>query len=236
MKDIEKAVEDFLKAKKKEKTADEMMEEAYAKAEGVTVEELREYRSFWREIEDIENPETNEKVVEELRKSSEKLSRKGKKKVPTLKLPVSEGEILAYPAEAVAQIKAGVQEPEVWQTLEPKEKPKELYGNFDVTIACDLSGSMEGEKAAEQRKTTALLLEALKEFADLIDEERIDLEYDLNVRTECWSFGDDKQVEMLKPLDREMTEKQRVHIYKTLADTRATAPKIFPLWKKYLKE
>lgn len=220
MKDIEKAVEDFLKSKKKEKTADEMMEEAYAKAEGVTVEELREYRTFWREIEDIENPETNEKTVEGLREIFRKIIAERKKKVFASKLPVSEGEILAYPAEAEAQIKAGVSEPEVWQTLDKKEKPKELYGEFDVTVVCDRSSSMrEGEKASEQRKAAALLLEALKEFSDLIDEERIDLEYDLNVRTECWSFGSDEQVEMLKPLGKEMTEKQRVHIYKTLADT-----------------
>lgn len=220
MKDIEKAVENFLKSKKKEKTADEMMEEAYAKAEGVRVEELREYRTFWREIEDIENPETNEKTVEELREIFRKIIAERKKKVFASKLPVSEGEILAYPAEVVAQIKAGVSEPEVWQTLDKKEKPKELYGEFDVTVVCDRSSSMrEGEKAPEQRKAAALLLEALKEFSDLIDEERIDLEYDLNVRTECWSFGSDEQVEMLKPLGKEMTERQRVHIYKTLADT-----------------
>lgn len=219
-KDIEKAVENFIKAKKKEKTADEMMEDAYAKAEGVTAEELKEYRSFWREIEDIEDPETNEKVVEELREIFRKIIAERKKKIIASKLPVSEGEILAYPAEAVAQIKAGAREPEVWETLEKKEKPKELYGNFDVTIVCDRSSSMrEGEKAAEQRKAAALILESLKEFSDLIDEERIDLEYDLNVRTECWSFGSDEQVEMLKPLGKEMTEKQRVHIYKTLADT-----------------
>ena len=232
MKDIEKAVEDFLKAKKKEKTADEMIEEAYANAEGVTVEELREYRSFWREIEDIENPETNEKIVEELREIFRRIVAERKKKTLASKLPVSEGEILAYPAEAVTQIKAGVREPEVWQTLEPKEKPKELYGNFDVTIVPDRSFSMKGEKAEEQRKTAALLLEALKEFADLIDEERIDLEYDLNVRTECWSFGDDEQVEMLKPLGREMTEKQRVHIYKTLADTPGDSTKDFSALEK----
>ena len=53
------------------------------------------------------------------------------------------------------------------------------------------------------------------------------LEYDLHVRTECWSFGDDEQVEMLKPLGREMTEKQRVHIYKTLADTPGDSAKDF---------
>ena len=170
------------------------------KAEGVTVEELREYRSFWREIEDIENPETNEKVVEELREIFRKIIAERKKKTLVSKLPVSEGEILAYPAEAVAQIKAGVREPEVWETLSQKKKPKELYGNFDVTIVCDRSGSMEGEKAEEQRKTAALFfLKRSKNLPTLSTRKGLILEYDLNVRTECWSFGDDEQVEMLKP-------------------------------------
>ena len=62
-------------------------------------------------------------------------------------------------------------------------------------------------------------MEALKDFCDDLDEARHDMEYDLNVRTEVWSFGDEKQVEILKPLSKELTEKQRVHVYKKLADT-----------------
>ena len=76
MKDIEKAVEDFLKAKKKEKTADEMMEEAYANAEGVTVEELREYRSFLagdRRYRKSGDP--MKKIVEELREIFRRICR-----------------------------------------------------------------------------------------------------------------------------------------------------------------
>jgi nitric oxide reductase activation protein len=88
-----------------------------------------------------------------------------------------------------------------------------------VTLVADRSGSMEGEKAAEQRKAVAVILETLKEFSDELDEARRDLAVDLNVRTESWTFGDDAEVEMLKPLSKELTEKQRVHVYNTLADT-----------------
>lgn len=227
-KDIERATEEFIKNKKGEKSAEQLAEEAYAKAEGVTAEELREYRRFRQTIEEIKNPETDESVVEKLRKIFRKIVAERKKRVPSSKLPVAEGEILIYPAEAVVQIQAGVREPEVWQTIEQKERPKELYGNFDAVLVFDRSGSMdEGGKKKEQRKCGILGLEALKEFSDLIDEERADLQYDLNVRTEAWTFGDDAQVEMLKPLGKEMTERQRVLIYKTLANTPGDSTKDF---------
>jgi hypothetical protein len=140
------------------------------------------------------------------------------------KLPTTEGEILAKPAEAVAAIKAGISEPAVWETLEVRDRNKKLFGKFDVTVVADRSGSMKkGDgsgaiKYIEQRKAVALILEALTEFSQELDEIRRDLDQDLHVRTEAWSFGDDPQIEILKPLSKTLTEKERVAVYKKLGD------------------
>ena len=218
-KEIEKAVEDFLEGKKGEKSLDEMAEEAYARSQGVSPEDLRDYRKFYEQLENIKNPETDKSVVEEIREIFKKIIAERLRPRLISKLPVTEGEILAKPAETVAQVRAGVHEPEVWETVEPKERPKELFGDFEVTVVADRSGSMEGEKAREQRRAVALVLEALKEFSDEMDEMRSDIAYDLNVRTESWSFGGENELAILKPLSNTLSEKERVAVYKTLTDT-----------------
>ena len=234
MAEIEKALKEHEKAKKEEKTPAELAEEVYAKAEGITAEELREYRKFLENLEEIKNPETDESVVEEIRTIFKKIIAERKKKTLRSKLPAEEGEILAFPAQAHIAVESGNFEPRVWETVDWKDKPKELFGEFDVTIVCDRSGSMErpSSKKIEQRKAAALVMEALKEFSDELGEEKPYLEFDLNVRSEIWTFGDDKQVEMLKPLDKNLTEKQRVLVYKTLENTPGDSTKDFSALEK----
>ena len=185
-------------------------------------------------MEEIKNPETDESVVEEIREIFRKIIAERKKQTLRSKLPVEEGEILAFPAQAHVAVESGNFEPRVWETVDWKAKPKELFGEFDVTIVCDRSGSMErpSSKKIEQRKAAALLMEALKEFSDELDEEKPYFEFDLNVRSEVWTFGDDKQVEMLKPLDKNLTEKQRVLVYKILENTPGDGTKDFSALEK----
>lgn len=231
--EIEKAVKKYEEAKKNEKSPAELAEEAYAKAEGVTVNELREYRRFLEELEEIKNPETNETVIEEIREIFRKVIAERKKKILKSKLPVEEGDLLAFPAEAHISVESGNLEPRVWETVDWKERPKELFGEFDVTLLCDRSGSMErGGKKIEQRKAATLVLEALKEFSDDLDEEWPRLEYDLNVRSEVWTFGDDTEVEMLKPLGKELSEKQRVLVYNKLGTAPGDSTKDFSALEK----
>ncbi|KKW24712.1 MAG: hypothetical protein UY70_C0005G0035 [Candidatus Kaiserbacteria bacterium GW2011_GWB1_52_6] len=234
--DIDKAVKKYIEAKQKtgtEKTEEEMLQEAYAREAGVSVEDLRTYQNFWSEVENIQNPETNERVLEELRAIFRKII--AERMAPRLrpKLPTTEGEILARPADAVAAIKAGIQEPAVWETVEVHEKLLERFGNFDVTLVGDRSGSMQESdsdgavKNVEQRKAIALTLEALTEFSRELDDVHRDLLYDLHVRTESWAFGGDKEIGILKPLSETLTEKERVAVYKTLGDTHGDETKDF---------
>jgi len=64
--EIEEKIESYIKAREK-KSAEEEAREAYARAEGVTLSEIREYQNYFRQLEDLENPTSGEKVIEELR-------------------------------------------------------------------------------------------------------------------------------------------------------------------------
>ena len=127
------------------------------------------------------------------------------------------------PAAAVAEVRAGHRDPPVWMTYEPREELKAMFGAFDVTLVCDRSGSMDQSdgsavKKVEQQKAAALTLEALREFCDDLDEQRPDLLADLHVRSEAWGFGGPSEVGCLKALSEELTDRQRVAVFKELAN------------------
>lgn len=220
----DKAVEEALKAVGRPKTPEEMAAEAYALEAGVSLSDLQAYQRFWETVEQMRDPETDETVVEELRAAFRKIVAERLEPTARPKQPVEEGEYLVRPAEAVAEIKAGRTEPRVWMTFEDRERPKELYGAFDVTVVCDRSGSMEQSdgtavKRDEQRKAAAMVLESLREFCDDLEEKRKDLRSDLKVRSEVWGFGGPSEVGCLKPLSEELTDRERVAVFKVLATT-----------------
>jgi len=47
------------------------------------------------------------------------------------------------PAQLVADAKAGNFEAKVWETLEVKQMPGQKFGEVEITLVCDRSGSME---------------------------------------------------------------------------------------------
>ncbi|MEK7529892.1 MAG: proline-rich domain-containing protein, partial [Patescibacteria group bacterium] len=208
----------------KPKTPEELTEEAYAKEVGVSVEDLRAYQRFWETVEELRSPEADESVVEQIRRVFRKIVTERLEMRPRSRQPVEEGEYLIRPAEAVAESRAGHTDPAVWMTYEPREELKELFGAFDVTLVCDRSGSMNetdgtAVKNVEQQKAVALTLEALREFCDDLDDARSDLLADLHVRSEVWGFGGPPEVGCLKALSEELTDRQRVAVFKELAST-----------------
>lgn len=199
--------------------------EAYAQAQGVTPEDLRAYRRFLDTVEEIENPETNERVVDDLRKVFENIITRRKRPQLLPKYPLPEGDSLAYPAEAVVRTRAGEADPDVWEDAEYREKDDTLVGDFDVTVVGDVSGSMEGKKADAQRLAIALVLEALAEFSDELDDRRTELRHDLHVRTEGLVFGDG--AECVKALSEELSEKERVATHKRLGNPNGSSTRDF---------
>src|SRR3989344_1127354 len=229
--DINKILEQYAKDNGLDLPPDSRNEAAYARAEGVTVGDLRSYRRLWEQVSQLRDPETNELVIDQLRAIFHRIiaERTRSRRVPYA--PQREGEVLINPVQAYADVVAGKEESEAWLTHQTKERPAERFGQFDITLICDRSSSMQvGQKGRDQLCSAVLLMEALKEFSDELDEARIDLETDLQVRAEVRSFGaGDAHHDILKPLGSDLSERQRVAVAKALRELPGSTPDYLPL-------
>jgi len=221
--ELDKAVEKYEKSKqakvKSEKEIQEELDKEYAENIGVKKEDLQQYRKLVKDLENIVNPETNRNVIEELRELIAKIISKRKKKKPDPKYPVEEGDDLVEPGELVAEVKRGNFSPKVWETHELKERQDNKFGEVEISLVCDRSSSMKGQKLIEQQKSAVLMMEALKEFADVCKEERVNLTKPLEIKSEIYSFQssekDDKTP--IKAMSTELSETDRIKTASKLA-------------------
>jgi hypothetical protein len=232
--DIEKAVEEYEKAKKaeikSEKEIQDELDREYAENIGVKKEDLQKYRELVKDLEKIVNPETNRNVIEELRELIAKIISKRKNKKLNPKYPVEEGEDLVDPAELVAEVRRGNLTPKVWETNELKEKQDNKFGEIEISLVCDRSGSMEGQKLIEQQKATVLMMEALKDFADICKKEKGNLNKPLEIRSEIYSFqssDDDKRP--IKVMSGDLSETDRIKTASKLASCNGSTTDFVPL-------
>lgn len=119
-------------------------------------------------------------------------------------------------AIAVAEMRAGNDEPQVELGYERRETIRNLPSEFEFTLVCDGSGSMKGNaKEALQRRLAVLITEALAEFQSRLDRERRRGEdIKLTIKTEVRIFSDGDQV--AKPLSTELSHPDRVKMGKAL--------------------
>lgn len=205
-------------------------EAAYARAEGVSVQDLRSYRRLWEQVSALRDPETDELVIEQLRAIFRRIIAERTKPRNIPYAPQSEGEVLINPVQAYVDVLAGKEESEAWLTHRVEERPAEQFGQFDVTLICDRSISMQGgQKGQDQLCSAVLLMEALKEFSDELDEIQLNLEAHLRVRTEVRSFGVGGSHDILKPLGSDLSERQRVAVAKALRELPGSTPDFLPL-------
>lgn len=209
---IEKAFKDW-QAQQGENPLDRADRE-YAEKLGVKPEDLRQYREIVESLNKIVNPETGARVIEELRDLFNRIIARRLKPSPGPRYPVEEGEDLVDPAGLVSGVKGGNLEPKVWETTETIERPGPRFGEVEITLVCDRSGSMkEGTKLPEQRKAAALIMEALKEFNDLCREEQFKLTRPLEIRSEIYSFqATNHDAVPLKAMSPELGERERVDV------------------------
>ncbi len=227
-KEIEKVFKEWQKANKESPL--EKADKEYAEKLGVKNEDLQRYRNIVKELEETRNPETGVGIVEELRNLIQRIIAKRLKQTPAPRYPVEEGEELVDPAELVAQAKAGNLEPKVWETFEIKEKKGQRFGEVEISIVCDRSGSMQGTKLVEQRKAAVLIMEALKEFADECDAERVNMEKPLEIKSEVYSFQQDSNdAKPLKKMSKELGEKERIEIAAKLSTASGGTTDFIPL-------
>ena len=78
----------------------------------------------------------------------------------------------------------------------------------------------EGTKLQEQRRAAVLLMEALREFAERAQEEKVNLLKPLEVKSEIYAFQATEQDALpLKKMSAELGEKERIDVADRLAST-----------------
>ena len=217
---VKKLEEDMKDAKKREAAEREKADQEYAESLGVTKQELQNYRKYVEQIQKIVNPETGMTAIEEIRNMIARILSKRQKKKLHPKYPTEEGEFLVEPATLLSEVKAGNLQPKVWESVELKERPSNKFGEVEITLVADLSGSMDGEKCAEQLKSVVLMMEALKEFGDMCREEERNLNKPLEVRSEIFSFQSSASDTIpVKKMSAEMSETERIKTAARMSST-----------------
>ena len=214
--EIEKALKEWKEAEKGKYSADKA-DADYAKKIGVEKADLQDYRKQVEMLEKMVNPETGVGVLDELRRLFSRIISKRTKIALAPKYPVDEGDELVDPASLVAEVRSGNLRPKVWEDTEFKEKRGERSGEVEVTLVCDRSSSMSGQKAEEQRRSAVLVMEVLKEFSELCEAEKVNTDKPLEVRSEIYSFASSSEDRTpLKKMSAELGEAERINVLKKL--------------------
>ena len=183
---------------------------------------MQEYRRIAEALQKIVNPETNVSVMEELKNLFSRIISKRLKEKLAPKYPVEEGDELADPAQLVSDVKSGNLSPKVWEDTEIKERKGDKFGEVEITLICDRSSSMtdgNGQKAVEQRNSAVLMMEVLKDFAEMCDEEKMKVDKPLLVKSEIYSFASSSEDKTpLKKMGKELGEAERINVLKKLFD------------------
>lgn len=216
---IMKTVEEIVKEKGGRPSLDKSILEQWAREYGVSAEDVIGYRNEYQDIAPLiaELREVFKKIV------TRRVQRRWKMK-PQLE---REGEEIegGSVAEAYVESKSGG-EPRAFQEMERKQREEEGYGALDMSLVNDLSGSMnEGSKLNMDRKSKLLFLESLADFQKEIEEAEYEsgTSVGLGVRTETRAFGDFGDAE-LKRLSPELSEKERIGIWKRLRQASGGTP------------
>jgi hypothetical protein len=216
--EVKKAFKEW--KEEKQKNNPDKMDQEYADKIGVEKKDLQEYRKITEELQKIVNPETNVSIVEELKNLFSRIIAKRLKERLFPKYPVEEGDELAEPAQLVADVKSGNLQPKVWEDTEIKEKKGDRFGEIEITLVCDRSSSMtdgDGQKAIEQRKSAVLMMEVLKDFAEMCDEEKMKVDKPLEIKSEIYSFASSEEDKIpLKKMGKDLGEAERINVLKKL--------------------
>jgi hypothetical protein len=81
---------------------------------------------------------------------------------------------------------------------------------------------MAGQKAEEQRKSAVFVMEVLKEFAELCEAEKINIDKPLEVKSEIYGFGAGEDKKPMKKMSVELGEAERINVLKKLYNVPGT--------------
>ena len=199
-----------IKAAKKAQSEASRQAAGYEEEHGVSKEEVAEYYNEYRKVE---------QYIEPLREIFRKIIEQRQIKVRHLAALKEEGVMIdpGLVAQTYMDVKAGITDPKTMKDFEGILVDEKIPTSFEVTVVADRTGSMQyGTKIPEQRRTALLLLEALKEFSDVAEEQE-PLAPELTIKSEILSFGDHpNHTEVLKPLSHVLSERGRMGVFKAL--------------------
>ncbi len=208
----ESEVEKKIKETKEQQSESARQAAGYETEHGVSKKDLADYYEEYRHVEGY---------LEQLRNVFRRIVEQ--RKIPIRRLAALKEEGVMIDPGLVTQtyldVKAGVDNPKTMKDFEGRNILENIPGKFSLRLVADQSGSMAGEKSIHQRRSAILVMEALKEFSDILDDERAGLSIDLDVQTELRSFGVKEGTRLYKPLSRELPERQRVEFFKGLLET-----------------
>lgn len=209
----EDEVENKIKETQASQNASSRQAAGYEVEHGVSKKDIADYNQEYRQVESSIEPlrQVFRRIIEQ-------------RKIPVRHLAALKEEGVMIDPGLVAQtyidIKSGVPNPKTMKDFEGQLIDENIPGKFSIRLVADQSSSMGGDKAIAQRRSAIVVMEALKEFSDTLDDERGGMAADLDVQTELRSFGVQEGTRLYKPLSKELTERQRVEYFKGLLETR----------------
>ena len=214
---VEKSLDSSPEEDKKDDDLSERIQAGYAAEHGVSAEDVRKYREEFEKIEPF---------IEPLRKILKDLI--ADRSIPRRKLGKvdDEGVMIAPGMEAQAYLdgQSGVAS-KVLLDYEGKEVIEPVVGSFRFRLICDLSTSMKnGDRLIVQRRVAQLVLEVLNELVQDLEKSQSSIEFDLDIQSEIITFGSAKLTRVVKPLSSELSENQRIEVFKALSTTAGMTP------------
>ena len=182
----------------------------YEKEHGVSKKDMADYLTEYKKIEQYIEP-----MREQFRKIVAERLEPYRKMVGFF----DEGVMIepGLAGQAIADLSRGISDPQVFRDFEGRVKREEVPSVFEATAVLDRSGSMDGGgKKEEQRRAAILLMESLREFMETPEVRDNLLNPDLKTLSEIRSFGGTNENVLVKPLSSELTEKQRIEVFKTI--------------------
>ncbi len=196
--------------------ATERARKALESETGQPIEVIEEYRRtlrmFAAQIEEMD--EFFDRIITKRLAQRRKLSK-----------PSGEGILLdpALLAQTHVDVQSGVSEPSGLLDFEVAAAEQEIIGGYDLHLLLDTSGSMEGDKAKSAANSAMIFLEGFHAFAERVEQiqDELGIKLDLDIATSVLEFGD--YARTLKPLNDELTERQRIQTYAATLDARGSA-------------
>ena len=204
-------VEKKIKKTKEIRDAANRENEAYQQEHNVSIKDVADYRQDYIKVASQIEPYKDifRRIIEE-------------RKVMVRRLrSLKEEGVMVDPgliAQAYIDIQAGVENPRVMRDFEGVVIPENIPRSADIYFVKDQSTSMNGAKAQAQRLGTIIETEALKEGADMLDEERLADPLALQINTAVIGFGVPDRTKKYKDLSKGLTEAQRISIFKGLLE------------------